>query len=107
MASELRETLPTFGQASEPKDSEVSLTNWSALTNTGFARSWIEALAIVVLAIAVVGGAEAYIQLRDVPAYSFPAPSEIGKALWNNFDLFRPHLQATLQVLLIGYILGA
>ena len=28
-------------------------------------------------------------------------------ALWNNFDLFWPHLQATLQVMFSGYAIGA
>jgi NitT/TauT family transport system permease protein len=107
MASELRETVPTFGQPAEAQESEVSLTNWSALTHVGFARSWVEALAIVTLAVVVIGGAEAYVQWRNVPAYTFPAPSEIGRALWNNFDLFRPHLAATLRVMFAGYAVGA
>src|SRR5687768_7198504 len=107
MASELRETIPTFGgDAVREADSEVSLTNWSALTSAGFARSWVEALAIVALAVAVIGGAEAWVRLRDVPAYTFPAPSAIGQALWDNFDLFRPHLLATLQVMFTGYLIG-
>ena len=107
MASELRETIPTFGEAPADDRSEVSLTNWSALTSTGFARSWGEALAIAVIAVLVIGGAEAFIRLRDVPAYTFPAPSEVGKALWNNFDLFQPHLVATLKVIFAGYAIGA
>jgi NitT/TauT family transport system permease protein len=107
MASELRETIPTFGQPTEAQESEVSLTNWSALTSAGFARSWVEALAIVLLAVLVIAGTELYVQWRDIPSYSFPAPSEIGRALWDNFDLFRPHLVATLRVMFVGYLLGA
>ena len=107
MASELRETIPTFGQRAEAQESEVSLTNWSALTSAGFARSWIEALAIVALAVVVIGGLEIYVQWQDIPSYTFPAPSEIGRALWNNFDLFRPHLIATLRVMFAGYAIGA
>jgi NitT/TauT family transport system permease protein len=107
MASELRETIPTFGQAGEAADSEVSLTNWSALTSAGFARSWFEALGIVLLAVVMIGGLEFYVRWQDVPSYTFPAPSEIGKALWQNFDLFWPHLLATLRVMLIGYAIGA
>lgn len=107
MASDLRETIPTFEQSVGTQQSEVSLTNWSALTGAGFARSWIEALAIALLAVAVVGGTELYVRVRDVPAYTFPAPSEIGRALWQNFDLFWPHLQATLRVMFAGYAIGA
>lgn len=107
MASELRENIPSFEQTSESQGSEVSLTNWSALTSAGFARSWIEALAIALVAVAIIGGTELYVRLRDVPAYTFPAPSQIGKALWENFDLFWPHLQATLRVMFMGYAIGA
>ena len=41
MASELRETIPTFNQKAEG-EGDVSLTNWSALTSQGFARNWGE-----------------------------------------------------------------
>jgi NitT/TauT family transport system permease protein len=107
MASELRETIPTFGAQTGEDQSEVSLTNWSALTSTGFARSWAEAGVIALVAVLVIGGAELFIRVRDVPAYTFPAPSEVGKALWTNFDLFQPHLIATLKVLFSGYAIGA
>ena len=39
MATELRETIPTFNQAEPKASSEVGLTNWSALTSQGFARN--------------------------------------------------------------------
>lgn len=109
MASELRETIPTFGGQDGAGDEpgEVSLTNWSALTDTGFARSWSEALAILAVAAVVIGGMEIFLRVQDVPAYTFPRPSAIGGALWNNFNLFRPHLFATLRVLVIGYTIGA
>ncbi len=42
-----------------------------------------------------------------MPAYTFPAPSQIGEALWENFDLFWPHLKATLRVMFVGYAIGA
>ncbi len=105
MASELRETIPTFEQQGEP--GEVGMTNWSALTSMNFARSWVESLAIVLIAVLVIGGAEIFVRVQDVPAYTFPRPSDVGKALVDNFDLFRPHLVATLQVMLFGYLIGA
>lgn len=106
MASDLRETIPTF-EAQPPEDADVSLSNWSALTNANFAKSWAEAAVIALVAVLVIGGLEAWVRIADVPSYTFPAPSEIGKALWNNFDLFRPHLEATLKVMLSGYAIGA
>ena len=36
-----------------------------------------------------------------------PKPTEIGRALWENFDLFRPHMFSTLRVLVAGYVIGA
>jgi NitT/TauT family transport system permease protein len=108
MASELRETIPTFGEeAAAAGGDDVSLTNWSALTSTGFARSWGEAGLIVLVAVLFVGGLEVFLRAANVPAYTMPRPSEIGAALFGNFALFRPHLVATLQVLAVGYAIGA
>ena len=107
MASELRETIPTFGAPPGEERAEVGLSNWSALTSTGFARSWAEAASIALVAVLFIGGAELFVQLRDVPAYTFPAPSAVAESLWTNFDLFRPHLVATLKVLFAGYAIGA
>ena len=108
MASELRETIPTFGEQKEAGGGdEVSLTNWSALTSTGFARSWGEALSIALVAVLFVGGLELFLRLAQVPAYTFPLPSDIVAALVGNFGLFWPHLLVTLQVIGIGYVVGA
>lgn len=106
MASELRETIPTFGEA-EGGGEDVDITNWSALTSTGFARSWGEAFAILAVAVIFIGGLEIFLRVANVPAYTMPRPSDIGSALIHNFDLFRPHLVVTLQVLAIGYAIGA
>lgn len=107
MASELRETIPTFGEAEGGGGEEVDITNWSALTSTGFARSWGEAFAILAVAVIFIGGLELFLRVAKVPAYTMPLPSEVGSALIHNFDLFRPHLVVTLQVLAIGYAIGA
>jgi NitT/TauT family transport system permease protein len=108
MASELRETIPTFNQAQGNEDSaDVNITNWSALTSTSFAKSWGEAAAILGLAVIVIAGLEILLRVANVPAYTLPRPSEVGSALLGNFSLFAPHLAATLQVLAIGYVIGA
>jgi NitT/TauT family transport system permease protein len=106
MASELRDTIPTFGD-NEGGGDEVSITNWSALTSTGFARSWGEAFAILAVAVVFIGGLEIFLRVANVPTYTMPRPSEVGAALFGNFNLFRPHLLVTVQVLLIGYMIGA
>jgi NitT/TauT family transport system permease protein len=104
MASELRDNIPTFDQPAAAD--EVGLSNWSGLTGAGFARS-SEALIILLVAVCVIGGLELWVRLLDVKSYSFPRPSEIGTALFQNFNLFGPHLWATIKVLLTGYTIGA
>lgn len=108
MASELRETIPAFNQPQGGDEaSEVDITNWSALTSTGFARTWGEAGAIVALAVVLIVALELLLRVANVPAYTLPRPSEIGAALFGNFGLFAPHLGTTLRVLAIGYAIGA
>src|SRR5215217_1910451 len=108
MASELRETIPAFGDESRGESQDVGIGDWSALTSTSIAKSWGEVAIIVIVAVLVVGGLEAWCRIADIPTYTFPRPSQIGSALWNNFgDVYAHHLWVTLQVLFIGYGIGA
>src|SRR5215218_9305163 len=107
MASELRENIPTFGKTADEGQADVSLSNWSALSSVSFARSGLEVLVIALVAVAVIGGTELAVRVFDVKSYVFPKPSEIGSALVTRFDLFQPHLIATLEVMLSGYAIGA
>jgi NitT/TauT family transport system permease protein len=105
MASELRETIPTFNQAEA--EGEVDLTNWSALTSANFARSWGEALMIALFAVILIGTIELAVRALAIPSYIFPRPSEIGTTLFTQFGLFWPHLQVTLRELFVGFAVGA
>ena len=107
MASELRETIPTFNQTQAEEEGDVSLTNWSALTSASFARSWGEALMIALFAVIVIGTIEVAVRVFAIPTYIFPKPSEIGATLFTEFDLFLPHLQVTLTELFVGFAVGA
>ena len=69
MASELRETIPTFGEQGEG-DQEVSLSNWSALTSSGLAGNWRDALVIVAVAAALILGAEVAVRTLNIPSYT-------------------------------------
>jgi NitT/TauT family transport system permease protein len=106
MASELRETIPTFHQTEAEGQGDVSITNWSALTSASFARSWGEALVIVLFAVVVIGTIELAVRAFNVPNYVFPKPSEIGTTLFTQFDLFWPHLLVTLRELAVGFVIG-
>jgi NitT/TauT family transport system permease protein len=107
LASELRETIPTFNQTQAEGEGDVSLTNWSALTSASFARSWGEALMIALFAVIVIGTIEVAVRVFAIPTYIFPKPSEIGATLFTEFDLFLPHLQVTLTELFVGFAVGA
>jgi NitT/TauT family transport system permease protein len=108
MASELRETIPTFNQAQAEGDGEVSLTNWSALTSQGFARNWGEVGLILLVAVVLIAAAEFAVHAFNIQSYIFPPPSAIAKTLVTRFgDLFWPHMQITLIELLSGFAIGA
>jgi NitT/TauT family transport system permease protein len=108
MASELRETIPTFNQAQAEGDGEVGLTNWSALTSQGFARNWGEVGLILLVAVILIAGAEFAVRAFNIQSYIFPPPSEIAATLFTRFpDLFWPHMQITLIELLSGFAIGA
>ena len=108
MASELRETIPTFNQAEPEGGEEVGVTNWSALSNQSFAKSWGEAGLIVLVAVALFVAAELAVRIFHIQSYIFPPPSEIVVQLVTRFpDLFWPHMQITLIELLSGFAIGA
>lgn len=108
MAAELRDTIPTFGQDADAQEPPAGISNMSALATTSIAKSWGEAALLVGVAVAIVGGLEIVCRVFDVPAYTFPKPSEIGEALWTNFrPLYWEHLLVTLKVLFSGYLIGA
>jgi len=108
MASELRETIPTFNQAQAEGDGEVGLTNWSALTSQGFARNWGEVGLILLVAVVLIAAAEFAVHAFNIQSYIFPPPSAIAKTLVTRFgDLFWPHMQITLIELLSGFAIGA
>ena len=47
-------------------------------TNANFAKSWAEALVILLVAVFVIGGLEAWVRIQDVPAYTFPRRARSG-----------------------------
>ncbi len=101
----LAETLPTFDE--DAGHHEVGLSGMPNLASSNTIRSWRDALVIALVAVVAIGGLELWLVASDTPTYVMPRPSEIGAALVDNFTLFWPHILSTLQVLVIGYAIGA
>ena len=103
----LGDNIPTFEKKGDSPGGGVSLSNWSALTSGPGVRTWLEIATIVLVAVVVIGGTEWLLRLFEVPQYRFPAPSQIGLSLINDFPILLPDILVTLKELLIGYAFGA
>jgi NitT/TauT family transport system permease protein len=102
----LRDKIPTFEKQGEG-GGEVSLSNWSALTSGAGIRTWAEILAIVAVAVIIIGGTELLLRALHVPQYILPTPSLIAHSLVNDFPVLWPHILVTLKELVIGFAAGA
>jgi NitT/TauT family transport system permease protein len=106
MADQLRDTIPTFGDTKD-EHADAGVADMSALTSANLASSGRDALILIVVAVIVIGGIQAIVNIFDIKPYVLPKPTEVGEALFTQFHLFRPHLWITLKVLFIGYVIGA
>ena len=70
-------------------------------------RSMSEVLAILAVAVVIIGGSEMLLRLLEVPEYVMPTPSAIVKALILHASEIAPHLGYTLVELAAGYAIGA
>jgi NitT/TauT family transport system permease protein len=86
---------------------EVGITNLSAFSSGPGVKSMAEVLAIVLLAVVMIGGAEILLHVFNVPEYVLPKPSAIARALVSDFPLILPHLGYTLVELVSGFVIGA
>jgi NitT/TauT family transport system permease protein len=103
----LRDKIPSFEKHGEGTGGEVSLSNWSALTSGAGIRTWAEILAIVAVAVIIIGGTELLLRALHVPQYILPTPSLIAHSLVNDFPVLWPHIVVTLKELVIGFVIGA
>jgi NitT/TauT family transport system permease protein len=100
----LGDTIPTFGEQQAPQ--EIGISSVSAF-DLGGRRTRFEVLIIALVAVVIIGGAEALIRLFQVPHYILPPPSQIAAALVTEWPFIWPHLLVTLEELLIGFAIGA
>jgi NitT/TauT family transport system permease protein len=89
-------------------DSEVGVSGLSsALAGGSGVKSASEVVAIILLAVVIVGSVQIALTVLNVPQYVFPKPSEIAIALVKDFPLIAPHLFYTLVELASGFAIGA
>lgn len=101
------DAIPEFNKQKSTRSGEVGVTNMSALTSGPGIRSMREVIAIVLVAVVVIGGTEILLNAFQVPQYIMPAPSLIFQALVTDFPLILPHLGHTLVELCSGFAIGA
>ncbi len=106
MPDDLADNIPTFDTRSK-QDAEIGLSNWSALTSGPGVRTWLEAAAIVLVAVVIIGGSELLLRIFQVPQYILPTPSLIAWALVHDFRFIFPHMVVTLTELCSGFAIGA
>jgi len=102
----LGDRIPEFGKKTAT-DQSVGLTNLSAFAAGTGARTFWEIVAIILVAVLIIGGAEFAIRAFEVPQYIMPPPSAIITALFTDFEFIAPHLGHTLVELFAGYTVGA
>ena len=66
----------------------------------------LEAAIIALVAVVIVGGAEAALRILNVPQYIMPKPSQILMALFTEWPFIWPHLVTTLYELFVGFAIG-
>lgn len=107
MAKNLNDTIPDFERERTDAGEGTGFGGSLSSLSGGGVRSIGEVIGIVLVAVVLIGGLQLLLEWSGTESYIFPKPTEIGSALWNNFDLFWPHLLSTLEVLVIGFAIGA
>jgi NitT/TauT family transport system permease protein len=100
------DAIPEFKRGAASGEVGIS-GGMSALAAGPGIRSLGEVLAIVLVAVTIIGGTELLLVLFQVPQYVLPRPSEIAVALVTDFPLIAPHLGHTLVELFAGFSIGA
>lgn len=103
----VEEKIPSFGNTSIGDAKGRGKVSMSALGGGLGIQSMTEVLAIIGVAVVIIGGAELLLRLFDVKEFVMPTPSAIVIALFVHFDEIAPHLGHTLIELGVGYSIGA
>jgi NitT/TauT family transport system permease protein len=102
---ELRDEIPSFDE--KPTHRDHGSIDWTGLTSIRGAKSALEIGTILAIAVAVFFGLDLVLRLTDTPAYIFPKPTAVVRALTDDFMLqYGHHLWVTLQEFFIGFAIG-
>ena len=107
MSDKLGDKIPEFDNKAGQGDQDVSITNMSAISSGAGIQGTKEMIAVIAVAILIIGGAELLLRVFEVPAYILPTPSAIVIALFTEMPIIAPHLGHTVAQLAIGYSIGA
>ncbi len=102
----LGDKIPEFGKKTDGAQ-QVSLTNLSALSSGISIKSTAEVIAIIAVAVIIIGGAEFLLRFFKVPQFVMPTPSLIVAALFTEMPFLAEHIGHTLVSLFLGYAIGA
>jgi NitT/TauT family transport system permease protein len=97
----LGDSIPEIGNGSAHGGSGSALSSGVGIQSTK------EVVAIIAVAVFMIGGAELLLRAFDVPQYIMPTPSAIVRALFSEMPTIAPHLGYTLIELVVGYSIGA
>ena len=103
----LGDQIPQFGKK-ESSQGGAGVGNLSGLAGGIGIQSAREAIAILAVAVFIVGGAEFLLRAFDVPAFIMPTPSSIAAVFASSeVSVIAQHFGYTLIELLAGYAIGA
>lgn len=104
--AERSDEIPSFQQ--EAPAVERPAVDFGGIASSVAVRSGVEALVIVLVAVAFLGGWELLLTIYQVPSYVLPKPSGVFATLLGDFAvLYLPHLLVTLKELGLGFVIGA
>ncbi len=106
MSETLGDRIPEFNRKPDANEEVSGFSGLTSLT-AGRARTLFEIVVILLVAVAIVGGAELLILHFEVPAYVLPLPSQVATALVTEWRFIGPHLVVTLYELAFGFGIGA
>jgi NitT/TauT family transport system permease protein len=98
----LGDKIPEFNRKAAPDEPGIS----SVGLGLGESRTHLEAAIIALVAVVIIGGAEALLRIFNVPQYIMPKPSQIVMALYTEWPFLWPHLVTTLYELFVGFAIG-